>query len=205
MPIRRKIDVSGIVQGVGFRPFIYRLATERQLVGTIRNTSSGVTIEVQGPPCAVDDFIARLPEEAPPLSRITDITTVDLPCNGDRDFRIIASHGDETVHTLISPDVATCDDCLREMFDPNDRRYRYAFTNCTNCGPRFTITRSIPYDRPFTSMAPFKMCAACQAEYDDPLNRRFHAQPNACWDCGPQAGIVGQQRATHCYAAILSV
>ncbi|HEX7894078.1 MAG TPA: carbamoyltransferase HypF, partial [Terriglobales bacterium] len=189
MPIRRQIEVSGIVQGVGFRPFIYRLATERQLVGTIRNTSSGVTIEVQGAPAAVDDFVSSLPREAPPLSRITEVQVRDLPCNGDREFRIIASHGDEPVRTLISPDVATCDDCLREMFDPADRRYRYPFTNCTNCGPRFTITHSIPYDRPFTSMAPFKMCPACQAEYENPANRRFHAQPNACWDCGPQVRL----------------
>jgi hydrogenase maturation protein HypF len=186
MPIRRQIEVSGIVQGVGFRPFIYRLATERQLVGTIRNTSSGVTIEVQGAPAALDEFVSSLPREAPPLSRITEIRTHDLPCNGDREFRIIASHGQEPVRTLISPDVAACDDCLREMFDPADRRYRYPFTNCTNCGPRFTITHSIPYDRPFTSMAPFKMCPACQAEYENPANRRFHAQPNACWDCGPK-------------------
>ena len=186
MPIRRQIEVSGIVQGVGFRPYIYRLATERKLVGTIRNTTSGVTIEIQGPAPAVEDFISRLPQEAPPLARITEIATADLPCNGDQGFRIIASHGEETIRTLISPDVATCDDCLHELFDPGDRRYRYPFINCTNCGPRFTITRSIPYDRPRTSMAPFKMCAPCQAEYDDPLNRRFHAQPNACWDCGPR-------------------
>ncbi|HWH61300.1 MAG TPA: carbamoyltransferase HypF [Terriglobales bacterium] len=186
MPIRRQVEVSGIVQGVGFRPYIYRLATDRQLVGTISNTSAGVIIEIQGPAETVDDFISRLPQEAPPLSRITDITTRELPLNGDHEFRIVASHGEEPVRTLISPDVATCDDCLREMFDPLDRRYRYPFTNCTNCGPRFTITRSIPYDRPFTSMAPFKMCPACQAEYDNPANRRFHAQPNACWDCGPQ-------------------
>ena len=186
MPTRRQIEVSGIVQGVGFRPYIYRLATERHLVGTICNTSAGVIIEIQGSDEAVSDFISRLPQEAPPLSRITEITTRDLPANGDREFRIVASHGDEPVRTLISPDVATCDDCLREMFDPADRRYRYPFINCTNCGPRFTITHSIPYDRPFTSMAPFKMCPACQAEYDNPANRRFHAQPNACWDCGPK-------------------
>jgi hydrogenase maturation protein HypF len=185
MPIRRQVEVSGIVQGVGFRPYIYRLATERQLVGTIRNTSAGVVIEIEGPPGTVDDFISRLPQEAPPLSRITEIKTRDLPLNGDHEFRIVSSHGEEPVRTLISPDVATCDDCLREMFDPADRRYRYPFINCTNCGPRFTITHSIPYDRPFTSMAPFRMCAACQAEYDNPANRRFHAQPNACWDCGP--------------------
>ncbi|HEV2175564.1 MAG TPA: carbamoyltransferase HypF, partial [Nitrospira sp.] len=186
MPIRRQVEVSGIVQGVGFRPYIYRLATERQLVGTISNTSAGVVIEVQGPAATVDDFISRLSQEAPPLSRITEIKTRDLPLNGDHEFRIVASRGEEPVRTLISPDVATCDDCLSEMFDPADRRYRYPFTNCTNCGPRFTITHSIPYDRPFTSMAPFKMCSACQAEYDNPANRRFHAQPNACWDCGPQ-------------------
>ena len=186
MQIRRQIEVSGIVQGVGFRPYIYRLATERKLTGTIRNTSSGVTIEIQGSPESVDDFIFRLPKDAPPLSRITGFSSIELPCNGDHDFRIIASHGKEAVRTLISPDVATCDDCLREMFDPADRRYRYAFTNCTNCGPRFTITRSIPYDRPRTSMAPFTMCPGCQAEYDDPMDRRFHAQPNACWDCGPK-------------------
>jgi hydrogenase maturation protein HypF len=186
MPIRRQVEVSGIVQGVGFRPFIYRLATERHLVGTISNTSAGVIIEIQGPDEVVDDFISCLAKEAPPLSRITNMKTRDLPLNGDHEFRIVASHGEEPVRTLISPDVATCDDCLREMFDRSNRRYRYPFTNCTNCGPRFTITRSIPYDRPFTSMAPFKMCAACQAEYDNPANRRFHAQPNACWDCGPQ-------------------
>ena len=122
MVVRRQIEVSGIVQGVGFRPYIYRLATETRLAGTIRNTSSGVTIEVQGPPSAVDDFISRLPWEAPPLARITDIVTADLPCNGDRDFRIVASHAEETVRTLISPDVATCDDCLHEVFDPNNRR-----------------------------------------------------------------------------------
>jgi hydrogenase maturation protein HypF len=186
MTVRRQIEVSGIVQGVGFRPYIYRLATESRLSGTIRNTSSGVTIEVQGPTSAVDDFVSRLPREAPPLARITGIVTTDVACNGDREFRILASHGEETVRTLISPDVATCEDCLHEMFDPRDRRYRYPFINCTNCGPRFTIIHDIPYDRPRTSMAAFKMCAACQAEYDDPVNRRFHAQPNACWDCGPR-------------------
>jgi hydrogenase maturation protein HypF len=186
MAIRRQVEVSGIVQGVGFRPYIYRLATERHLVGTISNTSGGVIIEIQGPAETVKDFISHLPQEAPPLSRITELKTRDLPLNGDHEFRIVPSHGDEPVRTLISPDVATCEDCLREMFDPTDRRYRYPFINCTNCGPRFTITHSIPYDRPFTSMAPFKMCPACQAEYENPANRRFHAQPNACWDCGPQ-------------------
>jgi hydrogenase maturation protein HypF len=193
MLVRRQIEISGIVQGVGFRPYIYKLATETQLAGTIRNTSSGVTIEVQGPPSAVDDFISRLPRETPPLARITDIVTSNLPCNGDREFRIIASHAEETVRALISPDVATCADCLREVFDPDNRRYRYAFTNCTNCGPRFTIVHGIPYDRRHTSMAVFKMCAACQKEYDNPLDRRFHAQPNACRECGPHLELWGNQ------------
>jgi len=188
--VRRHINVSGIVQGVGFRPYIYRLATERNLTGTITNTSSGVTIEVQGPRETVEDFVVCLPQNAPPLARITGIAALDVPCHvpcdGNRGFRILASPRGEPVHTLISPDVATCDDCLRELLDPADRRYRYPFINCTNCGPRFTIVRDIPYDRPHTSMAVFPMCSTCQAEYDDPLNRRFHAQPNACWDCGPQ-------------------
>ena len=186
MQIRRQIDVSGIVQGVGFRPYIYRLASERHLAGTIRNTSSGVTIEVEGPPAAVNDFVTRLPCEAPPLARIIGIVARELPCNGDQEFRIIGSQTEATVRTLISPDVATCDDCLREMLDSRDRSYRYPFINCTNCGPRFTIIRDIPYDRPSTSMSAFTMCAACQAEYDDPSDRRSHAQPNACWDCGPK-------------------
>jgi hydrogenase maturation protein HypF len=184
--IRRRIEVSGIVQGVGFRPYIYRLATDRRLAGTITNTSSGVTIEVQGPQESVDDFLRRFPFEAPRLAHITDVSVCDVPCNGDREFRIDASRTGDAVHTLISPDVATCDDCLRELLDPKDRRYHYPFINCTNCGPRFTIVRNIPYDRPRTSMAIFRMCAGCQAEHDDPLDRRFHAQPNACWDCGPQ-------------------
>jgi hydrogenase maturation protein HypF len=188
--VRRHIDVSGIVQGVGFRPYVYRLATERHLTGTITNTPSGVTIEVQGLPESVEDFMAHLPQDAPPLARIIEVVAFEIPCNGDREFRIIASHRGEAVRTLISPDVAVCDDCLRELFDPKDRRYRYPFINCTNCGPRFTIVRDIPYDRPRTSMAVFPMCPACQAEYDDPASRRFHAQPNACWECGPRLQLL---------------
>jgi hydrogenase maturation protein HypF len=193
MLVRKAIEVSGIVQGVGFRPYIYRLAGERQLAGSICNTAAGVSIEVQGPPAAVDDFLSRLPAEAPPLARITDITVREVPCNGDVDFRIVTTHRGEPVSTLISPDVAVCADCLREMFNPADRRYRYPFINCTNCGPRFTIVRNIPYDRPYTSMAEFRMCPICQAEYDDPRNRRFHAQPNACWTCGPQVELWNQE------------
>jgi len=189
MEVRRQIEVSGIVQGVGFRPYVYRLATGRKLAGNIRNTSAGVTIEVQGPREEVQDFVDHLPAEAPPLARITSFIVHEVACNGDTDFRIVHSCTGEEVRTLISPDVAICPDCLRELFDPADRRYRYPFINCTNCGPRFTIVRDIPYDRPSTSMAVFPMCASCQAEYDDPLNRRFHAQPNACWECGPQVGL----------------
>jgi hydrogenase maturation protein HypF len=191
MQVRKAIEVSGIVQGVGFRPYVYRLANEQQLAGSICNTAAGVSIEVQGTQSAVDDFLARLPADSPPLARITDITVREIACNGDREFQIVTTHRGEPVQTLISPDVAVCDDCLREMSDPADRRYRYPFINCTNCGPRFTIVRNIPYDRPFTSMAGFAMCTACQAEYDDPRNRRFHAQPNACWQCGPQVGLWG--------------
>jgi hydrogenase maturation protein HypF len=186
MNVRRHIEVSGIVQGVGFRPHVYRLARERKLAGEISNTPSGVTIEVQGPQETIDDFVVSLRQEAPPLAKITGLAMADLPCNDDREFRIAASRRGEAVHTLISPDVAVCDDCLREMLDPQDRRYRYPFINCTNCGPRFTIVHDIPYDRPHTSMSAFPMCPACRAEYEDPLNRRFHAQPNACWDCGPR-------------------
>ncbi len=189
MEVRRRIEVSGIVQGVGFRPYIYRLATSRNLSGTIRNTSAGVTIEIQGAAETVQDFIEHLPTDAPPLARITGFTVSEVACNGDTDFRIIHSREGEEVRTLISPDVAVCADCLREMFDASDRRYRYPFINCTNCGPRFTIIRDIPYDRPSTSMAVFPMCAACLAEYENPLDRRFHAQPNACWDCGPRVEL----------------
>ena len=198
MEVRRRIEVSGIVQGVGFRPYVYRLATSRQLKGTIRNTAAGVTIEIQGAAETVQDFLEHLPAEAPPLARITNVSVQEVPClpaeigvdqRDDPDFHIIHSREGEEVRTLISPDVAICADCLREMFDPNDRRYRYPFINCTNCGPRFTIIRDIPYDRPSTSMAVFPMCPACLAEYENPLDRRFHAQPNACWECGPRVEL----------------
>ena len=189
MEVRKEIRVAGIVQGVGFRPYVYRLATDRKLSGSIRNTPAGVTIQVQGPAGLVDDFVSRLPAEAPVLARITGVVIRELPCDAERDFLIESSRRGERVRTLISPDVAVCDDCLRELFDRRDRRYLYPFINCTNCGPRFTIIRDIPYDRPRTSMAGFPMCARCRAEYDDPRNRRFHAQPNACWECGPQLAL----------------
>jgi len=191
MEVRRGIEVSGIVQGVGFRPYVYRLATERRLAGRIRNTPAGVDIEIQGDVQAVEDFVARITAEAPPLARVTEVRVRDLPCNGDRGFQIVESILGGAVHTLISPDVAICGDCLRELFDPGDRRYLYPFINCTNCGPRFTIMRDLPYDRALTSMATFPMCPECQREYDDPLDRRFHAQPNACWRCGPHVELWG--------------
>ena len=189
--MRRAVLVCGVVQGVGFRPFVYRLAFEEGLAGFIGNDTDGVTIEVEGPEERVEAFLDRLRAEAPPLARIDSIVARDVTAIGEVGFRIVASEVLGPVSTGIPADAATCRDCLRELLDPEDRRYGYPFLNCTNCGPRFTITRRIPYDRPQTSMARFKMCAACQAEYDDPLNRRFHAQPNACWDCGPRVWLVG--------------
>jgi hydrogenase maturation protein HypF len=187
---REALQVRGVVQGVGFRPFVYRLATEECLAGFIGNDTDGVTIEIEGPSERVEAFCMRLRAEAPPLSRIDSVTPRVLVPTGDRGFRIVASEVRGQVSTGIPADAATCADCLRELLDPADRRYRYPFLNCTNCGPRFTITRRIPYDRPQTSMAAFKMCPACQAEYDDPTNRRFHAQPNACPVCGPRVWLV---------------
>jgi hydrogenase maturation protein HypF len=189
---RTLLLVRGVVQGVGFRPFVYRLASEERLVGFIGNDTGGVTIEIEGPAERVEAFCRRLREEAPPLSRIDSVTASGAPPTGETGFRIVASDAHGQVSTGIPADAATCADCLHELLDPHDRRYRYPFLNCTNCGPRFTITRRIPYDRPQTSMARFKMCATCQAEYDDPTNRRFHAQPNACAVCGPHVWLVGQ-------------
>lgn len=178
-----------MVQGVGFRPFVYRLAIEENLAGLIGNDTDGVIIELEGPAAHIQSFVARLTAETPPLARIDSVTAGDLVPTGETGFRIVASEVLGRVSTGIPADAATCDDCLRELLDPADRRYRYPFLNCTNCGPRFTITRRIPYDRPQTSMAKFPMCSECQAEYNDPLNRRFHAQPNACWRCGPRVWL----------------
>jgi hydrogenase maturation protein HypF len=187
--VRKAIEVTGIVQGVGFRPYVYRLAAQRHLAGFITNTAAGVSIEVEGPAEAIDDFVAELPAQAPPLARITQMVAHEIPARADGEFRILPSRPGEDRRVLISPDVAICDDCLRELFDPSDRRFHYPFINCTNCGPRYTIVRDIPYDRAFTSMSVFPMCADCQREYDNPLDRRFHAQPNACWKCGPQVEL----------------
>ena len=184
------IHVTGIVQGVGMRPFVYREAMAHDICGWVLNAGDGVHIEAHAPGEALDEFVDALSEHAPAASRVEHVEVVDLaPGNWDaaneRGFRIVASQ-DQTAHTtLISPDIATCDDCLRELFDPADRRFHYPFINCTNCGPRFTIIRSLPYDRAATSMDRFPMCPTCAAEYADPLDRRFHAQPDACFDCGP--------------------
>ncbi len=186
MAQRAKIEVRGIVQGVGFRPFVYNLAESLGLSGYVTNTSEGVTIEVEGE--GVEDFLRRLPLEAPPLSRIIDLQVSRLPIKGYSDFRIVESI-DKGRFTLISPDVSICDDCLRELFDPGNRRYLYPFINCTNCGPRYSITMSVPYDRPNTTMSVFKMCEDCYKEYHDPMDRRFHAQPNACFACGPRVEL----------------
>jgi hydrogenase maturation protein HypF len=187
--VRKAIEIAGIVQGVGFRPYIYRLATEYHLTGFITNTEAGVSIEVEGSAEGVETFLSRLPKELPPLARITHIAVTDRPSNHDTEFRILPSRVGEERRVLISPDVAICGDCLRELLDPADRRFRYPFINCTNCGPRYTIVRDIPYDRAKTSMAVFPMCPDCRREYDDPRDRRFHAQPNACWKCGPHVEL----------------
>lgn len=181
-----RIHISGIVQGVGFRPFVYGLATRLGLTGWVRNTSAGVDIEVDGSPQSLLAFGQSLREQAPPLARIDNLTVENQPANGFKSFEIVHSEAIPDAFQPISPDVSICEDCLRELFDPTDRRYRYPFTNCTNCGPRFTIIKDIPYDRPKTTMAPFVMCPDCEREYKDPLNRRFHAQPVACPVCGPQ-------------------
>ncbi|MCU0540527.1 MAG: Sua5/YciO/YrdC/YwlC family protein, partial [Desulfobacterales bacterium] len=189
----RCLRVNGIVQGVGFRPFVYQLAARLGLNGEVANTAAGVTIHVEGLPESIRRFEQELSGNPPPLARIVDIVSRPEALRHCTDFRIAASRGDAAMATLISPDVAVCADCLREMFDPADRRHRYPFINCTNCGPRYTIIDDIPYDRPKTSMRHFTMCATCRAEYDDPADRRFHAQPNACPVCGPQVTLRDDQ------------
>jgi hydrogenase maturation protein HypF len=191
---RRRLHVDGVVQGVGFRPYVYNLATRYGLSGWVLNTSSGVDIEAQGQPSALDAFEMALPHQAPRLARIDRVIAAPIAPvpDGGEGFVIRHSQADSGT-SLVPPDVSTCPDCLAELFDPSDRRYRYPFTNCTNCGPRYTIIQGLPYDRPMTTMRAFKMCPACQAEYDDPTNRRFHAQPNACPVCGPRAWLVGLQ------------
>jgi len=185
MKNRLRIAVTGIVQGVGFRPFIYQLAKQNELVGYVSNTSGGAIIEAEGEESKLKHFLDAIEREAPPLALITGVTSEPVPPVASADFAIRESASDAERTALISPDVCTCDDCLRELSDPDDRRYRYPFINCTNCGPRYTITTDIPYDRVNTTMRAFEMCDDCRREYEDPMNRRFHAQPNACRECGP--------------------
>lgn len=187
---RMRVSVQGVVQGVGFRPFVYGLAMRLDLRGFVLNDSEGVTIEVEGAPQALEAFRRALTEEAPPLARITDIDREHLLPVGDSAFVIAQSQPGSKRHALVSPDTSTCNDCLHELLDLTNRRYHYPFTNCTNCGPRFTIVQDVPYDRGMTTMSAFPMCRECQAEYDNPLNRRFHAQPNACPVCGPQVRLL---------------
>jgi hydrogenase maturation protein HypF len=185
-PVGLKIWVRGTVQGVGFRPFVYSQAARLHLTGWVRNTSSGVEIEINGSTAHINEFLDALRNNPPPLARIDSLESQDCPANGYLGFEIIASKPQPGDFLPISPDMTICEDCQRELFDPSDRRYRYPFINCTNCGPRFTIIKDIPYDRPKTTMAAFEMCSNCESEYQNPLDRRFHAQPTACADCGPQ-------------------
>ncbi len=194
--IGRTIHISGVVQGVGFRPFVYRLAHRHGLMGWVRNTPAGVEIAVDGCPAGVDAFAAELAATPPPLARIESLWSDDRPANGFTRFDILPSRPAGAAGQWVSPDIALCDDCRREMEDPGNRRHRYPFINCTHCGPRYSIIDALPYDRPSTTMAAFPLCPACQAEYDDPLDRRFHAQPIACPTCGPQLSLWDENGAT---------
>lgn len=184
--VGRRIDIRGTVQGVGFRPWVYRLARENALTGSVRNDSSGVIIEAFGSPDHIHDFHHALLASPPPAAHIRAVAVAEIAPRKLDGFFILESEAAEERRVSIPPDLPTCQECLREVFDPANRRYRYPFTNCTNCGPRFTIATDIPYDRPATTMAIFPMCAECRSEYDDPEDRRFHAQPNACPKCGPR-------------------
>ena len=189
---RVRVHIQGIVQGVGFRPFIYRLAHAHRLSGWVMNTPSGVILEAQGEPSEVQRFLASVEDLAPPLAVISALHSEKIIPVAEQDFVIKASGGDGDA-VQIAPDGDVCVDCLQELFDPSDRRYHYPFINCTNCGPRYSIIQGVPYDRALTTMAPFELCAACRAEYEDPLHRRFHAQPNACPDCGPALILLDNQ------------
>lgn len=196
---RRAIRVRGTVQGVGFRPVVHRIASAAGLAGFVRNDADGVWIEIEGADAALAAFVAALRQEAPPLARIDTIEIAPVPLLGEREFRVVASsppsRSGMRTSAIVPADAGTCDACLREMRDPADRRYRYPFINCTDCGPRFTIIRDVPYDRARTTMDVFAMCTSCHAEYEDPANRRFHAEPNACPACGPRVALLEEGRA----------
>ncbi len=201
---RRRLTVFGVVQGVGFRPFVSGLAREVGLAGYVGNEAGGVFVEAEGTTEAIDEFVERLTAEHPPLARIDRIECVQVEPLGESGFSIVGSTGTDGPRTLVPPDVATCDDCLADLADPADRRHRYPFVNCTNCGPRFTIIRDLPYDRPATTMAGFEMCRDCAAEYADPADRRYHAQPVACPACGPQLTLVAGRRTVTGIDAVLA-
>ncbi|MCJ7809714.1 MAG: acylphosphatase, partial [Desulfobulbaceae bacterium] len=186
---RAKGTIEGIVQGVGFRPFIYQLAGRYHLTGYVSNTSAGVDLEVEGPLEQIQAFQQAIPSESPPLAHISAVTWEEISPERDKHFSIITSKAGSERTALISPDVCICSQCFTEMMDPLDRRYRYPFINCTNCGPRYTIIEDVPYDRAVTTMKSFSMCSVCSEEYSNPNSRRFHAQPNACWDCGPVTAL----------------
>ncbi|MDR3735562.1 MAG: carbamoyltransferase HypF [Acidobacteriaceae bacterium] len=191
---RAQLLVHGVVQGVGFRPYVYQLAHQHGLTGFVMNSTAGVVIEIEGAPAALDTFVHALTAQAPPLVEINSVARTTMPAAGDREFVIRPSDIGPVAFTLIPPDICVCDDCLRDVRDPANRRFEYPFTNCTNCGPRYSIIEDIPYDRSATTMAEFAMCDACRAEYEDPANRRFHAQPNACAVCGPHMRLVAGKR-----------
>ena len=195
---RVAVRVEGVVQGVGFRPFVFRIAEAHGLAGYVLNDAAGVLLEAEGEPPAVAAFLGELVGGAPPLAHVEHVHVEERDPTGAAGFAIVASPSGGDPRVPIAPDTATCEDCLRELRDPADRRYRYPFVNCTNCGPRFTIVRGVPYDRPLTTMSAFTMCAACRAEYDDPRDRRFHAQPNACPACGPRARLVATAATAGC-------
>ena len=188
-PGRVRIEIQGTVQGVGFRPFVHRLATELGLAGWVRNDTRGVFIEAEGPRADLEVFLRRIREERPPRASIQSFGNSWIEPSGERGFEIRRSEEAGSKTTPVLPDIAPCSDCLAEIADPSDRRYRYPFTNCTNCGPRFSILLDLPYDRPRTTMKGFAMCARCRREYEDPGDRRFHAQPNACPECGPAVSL----------------
>ncbi|UCD94255.1 MAG: carbamoyltransferase HypF, partial [Candidatus Zixiibacteriota bacterium] len=182
---RMSLKIQGTVQGVGFRPFVYRLATEMGLSGWVCNSTQGVHIDLEGHPDELNLFVEKLKSDRPPLSTIDNLQTSLLVPVGFTEFTVRGSDADGEKTAFVLPDVATCPDCLKDILNPDNRRYRYPFTNCTNCGPRYSIIESLPYDRKNTTMKTFSMCDECRAEYEDPANRRFHAQPNACLKCGP--------------------
>ncbi|HEU4680062.1 MAG TPA: acylphosphatase, partial [Terrimicrobiaceae bacterium] len=195
---RARIVVRGAVQGVGFRPFVYRLANEIGVNGWVLNSAHGVFVEIEGGGDSVRQFLLRIEKEKPPRAVIQSLEFAMLDPAGYASFEIRESDESGPKTAFILPDIATCPDCLREILDPSDRRYRYPFTNCTNCGPRFSIIQALPYDRSNTSMKKFTMCPACECEYRDPANRRFHAQPNACPECGPQLEFRGPSGRSVC-------